>query len=246
MVDIVSLGLVGLAAFLLLVLSRLRRRSTSRLRLIPGLTRLYRAFGLSVEGGTRILVSLGSPNVLSRDFGASLAGLALLREVSQKASASDRPPLAVSGEASLALLSQDSLHAGYGAIGASEYFQPETGRLAGLTPFSMAAGTMPMLGDEQVSAVALIGHFGIESALLAEAADRSNAFIVGSSAGPAAQAALFATASEVLVGEELFAAPAYFAGDNSASAGLTVQDALRWLIVIGLCVGVALVILGVL
>ena len=245
MIDSVGLSLVLITAVLLAVLARVRRKSTPRLRPIAGLSRLYRAFGLSVEDGSRLLLALGGTSLLSRHAAAALAGLGLLREVTQKASVSDRPPVAVSGDAVLALLSQDSLQAGYRSIGAVEYYDPSTGRLAGLTPFSSAAATMTMLRDEHVSTAVLIGRFGPEAALIADSAARSGATLLGASADPAAQAALFATASEALIGEELFAAPAYFSGRPSFVAGLTVQDILRWIIVLGVVVGAVLKFVGV-
>src|SRR5574340_968500 len=172
--DLLGLAVVGLATFLLVLLTRMRRRSTPSLRPIAALTRLYRAFGLSVEDGSRLLVVLGGEGLLGRHGAAGLAGLGLVREVSEKASASDRPPVAVAGEAALALLAQDSLQAGYRTIGAGEYYQPTTGRLAGLTAFSSAAATLSMMSDESVSTPALVGKYGVKAALLSEAADRSS------------------------------------------------------------------------
>ena len=61
----------------------------------------------------------------------------------ERTSLSDRPPVAVAGEASLALLAQDTLQAGYQAMGAGDLYQPSSGRLSGMTPFSAAAGAMP-------------------------------------------------------------------------------------------------------
>jgi len=244
--DWLGLVLAGLSAVLLVVLPRIRRGSPAKLRTIPGLTRLYRAFGLSVEDGSRLLLALGGPSLLTRNGGSALAGLALLREVSQKASVSDRPPVAVAGDSALALLAQDTLHAGYREVGAAEYYQPVTGRLVGLTAFSSTAATMPILDDEQVSVAALIGHFGVEAGLLSEAAERSNVLLTGATGDPAGQAVLYATASEALIGEELFAAPAYFSGRPIPAAGLAVQDALRWLVIIGLLSAVVLRVLGIL
>jgi hypothetical protein len=243
-IDFIPLAVAALAALLLAVLPRVRRKAPPRLRPIGGLTRLYRAFGLGIEDGTRFLVALGGQSTLTPHAASGLAGLALLREVAQKASVSDQPPLAASGDAAVALLSQDSLQAGYRAVGAAEYFQPATGRLVGLTQFSSAAAIMTFLNDDRVSAAALIGHFGAEAALLADAADRSGVFLLGASSDPSAQAALFATASDTLIGEELFAAPAYFSGRPSFVAGLTVQDILRWMVVIALLVGSALKFVG--
>jgi hypothetical protein len=174
-----------------------------------------------------------------------LAGLGLLKEIAQKASVSDRPPVAVAGDAALALLAQDTLHTGYRAIGAADYFQPRTGRLAGLTPFSSAAATMPMLEQDAVSAAALFGHFGVEAGLVADAAERADALLIGATGDPAGQSVLYATASEALIGEELFAAPAYIAGGPVHSSSLVVQDILRWLIIAGLLLGAGLKVLGV-
>jgi hypothetical protein len=244
MTDTWGVALIVLAAALLLILARSKRKPEPKFRPIQALTRLHRAVGLSVEDGTRVLLALGGASLLTRSVGSALAGLGLLREISQKTSVSDRPPVAVAGEPALALLAQDTLLAGYQAAGAAEYYQPVTGRLAGMTPFSSAAGTIPMLLDEQVSATAMIGHFGVEAALLADSAERSQILVIGGSDDPAGQAALYAAASEALVGEELFAGASYLGGSRMQSAGLTVQDILRWVVITLLLAGAALKLLG--
>jgi hypothetical protein len=243
--NLLGLALVVISAFLLLILSLAKRKSSPRLRAIPALTRLYRAVGLSVEDGTRLLIGLGNASLLTQSGGAPLAGLGLLRYLTEKTSLSDRPPIAAAGESAIALLGQDTLEAGYQGAGAGEFYQPTTGRLTGMTPFSSAAGMMPILHDENVSSTALVGHFGVEAALLAEAAERENTFLVGSSDALSAQAALFASANEALIGEELFAASTYLGAGPSHSASLTVQDVLRWVIILVLLGGAALKLIGV-
>jgi hypothetical protein len=244
MIDAAAIGVIVTAAVLLAALTWMRRRSAGRLRSIPALTKLYRAVGLGVEDGTRLLVGLGNTSLLTRNAASALAGLGLLREVTQKTSVSDKPPVAVAGEAVLALLAQDTLQTGYRLAGAAEFFQPGTGRLAGLTPFSSAAATMPMLADEHVSASALVGHFGVEAALLAETAQRRDVLLIGASDEPAATAALFASSSDVLIGEEVYAPAAYLGRNPSHTASLTMQDILRWLTIAGLLAGVGLKIVG--
>ncbi|HTP02924.1 MAG TPA: DUF6754 domain-containing protein [Anaerolineales bacterium] len=239
-----DLLVVVIAAVLLLVLMRLQRKASPRFRTIPALSRLYRAIGLSVEDGTRLLIGLGNTSLLTRSAGAPLAGLGMLRRLTERTSLSDRPPVAVAGEAPLALLAQDTLEAGYQGAGAGEYYQPTNGRLAGLTPFSAAAGTIPMLGDEDVSAAVFMGHFGVESALLADAAERANAFAVGSSDDLAGQTVWFASAPETLIGEELFAASAYISGTPEQIASISVQDVLRWVIIGALLLGSGAKLLG--
>lgn len=242
--NLFGLALVGLSALSLLGLSLIKRKTPVRLRVIPALTRLYRSVGLSVEDGTRLLLALGKTSLLTPSGGASLAGLGLLRHLTERTSLSDRPPVAVAGESSLALLSQDTLEAGYQAAGAGEYYAATSGRLTGMTPFSSAAGTMPILSDEGVSSTVLLGHFGLEAALVAEAADRQNAFLLGSSDELAAQAALYASAQDVLLGEELYASGAYLGATPSHTASLTIQDILRWGIILVLLAGALLKLFG--
>ncbi len=242
--NVLGLVVVGASAVLLFVLSRLLRKSPPKLRAIPALARLYRAIGLSVEDGTRLLIGLGNTSLLTGNAGAPLAGLSLLRHLTERTSLSDRPPVAVAGDAPLALLAQDTLEAGYQSAGAGEYYQPTTGRVAGLTPFSSAAGTIPILKDEGVSAAVFMGHFGVEAGLLADAAERDNAMAVGASDDLAGQAVWYASAPETLIGEELFAASAYLGATPLQTASLTVQDVLRWIIIAVLVVGGAAKLLG--
>lgn len=242
--NLLGLGIVAFAGGLLLMLGLRRTRRTPKLRLIPALRRLYRALGLSVEDGTRLLVSLGPGDLITKNGAPALAGFALLRHLTSRTSLSDSPPVAVAGDAALAFLAQDTMEAGYRNAGAAEFYQPTSGRLTGLTPFSSIAGTIPIVRDENVSTAVLMGHFGVEAALLADAAERGNATLVGSSDDLAAQAALYASANEVLLGEELFAASAYLEGSPARAASLTVQDVLRWLVVAALVVGAVLRLLG--
>jgi hypothetical protein len=143
------------------------------------------------------------------------------------------------------LLAQDTLKAGYQASGADDLFQPTTGRLSGLSPFSYAAGAMPVVRDENVSANVLMGQFGPEAALLVESAERVNVPTLGGSDDLAAQAVLYAAAQEPLIGEELFAAGAYLDAGPAHTASLVVQDVLRWALVVALVGGAALKVLGV-
>lgn len=242
----VELSVVLLALVLLLALTFLRRKAPpSTFRAIPALKRLYRVIGLSVEDGTRLHVSLGRGGLLSGRGGASLAGLAMLRHLTERTSVSDNPPVATAGDSALAVLTQDSLKAGYQAANADDLYLPSTGRLSGPTPFSYAAGAMPVVRGENVSANVLAGDFGPEVALIAEAAERSSVPTLGGTDDLSAQAVLYAVAEEPLIGEELFAAGAYLGAGPAHDASLTVQDILRWLLILFLLGGAALKVLGV-
>jgi hypothetical protein len=240
-----ALVIVVLAALLLVGFTLLRRRSSAVLRPIEAFERLNHAIGLAVENGTRLHISLGRGNLITARGASALAGLAMLRRLAERTSVSDRPPVVTSGEASLSILSQDTLQAGYRAAGAEEQYRASTGRLTGLTPFSFAAGTIPVTRDENVSANVVLGDFGAEAALLAEAADRENTHLIAASDNLSAQAVLYAAAQEPLIGEELFASGAYVGAGPSHEASLQVQDVLRWLIIVALVLGALLRLVGV-
>jgi hypothetical protein len=241
-----ALGVLILAAVLLFVFILLRRRLPAALRPISAFEQLNRAVGLAVENGTRLHFSLGHGSLFPARGASALAGLAMLRRLSERTSVSDNPPIVTSGDASLAILSQDTLQSGYRAAGAEEQYRFTTGRLAGLTPLSYAAGAMPTVHDENVSANVFIGDFGSEAALLTEAAERQNSTLIASSDNLAAQSVFYASAQEPLIGEELFAAGAYVGAGPAHEASLNVQDILRWLVVLGILIGSLLKIAGVL
>ena len=239
-----AIGLVVVTALLLLVITYLRRKSPAVLRRIEAYERLNRVVGLAVENGTRLHISLGRGNLFTSRGASALAGLAMLRRLTERTSMSDRPPIVTSGDASLSILSQDTLQAGYRAAGAEDQYRISTGRLTGLTPFSYAAGTIPVTRDEAVSANVVIGDFGAESALLVEAADREDAHLIAASDNLSAQSILYASAQDPLIGEELFASGAYVGAGPSHEASLQVQDILRWLVIVAIIGGALLKIMG--
>lgn len=243
---ILGLVLVLIAAGLVLGLTFMKRKSTPVFREIPAFTRLKRAVGISVEDGTRLHISLGRGGLQTPRGAAGLAGLAMLRHLSEQTSVSDRPPVVTSGTGDLAIFTRDTLRAGYKAAGAEQIYNPATGRLSGLTPFSYAAGAIPSMRDENVSANILIGHFGSEVALLTDTAERTNSLAIAAADDPAAQAVLFASVDEPLIGEELFAAGAYANAGKSHQASLQAQDILRWVIILVLLGGSALKLMGLL
>ena len=243
--SIIGLVLVLVAAGLTIGLTFIRRKSRPAFREIPAFTRLKRAVGISVEEGTRLHISLGRSGLQTPHGAPALAGLAMLRHLSEQTSMSDEPPVVTSGAADLAILTRDTLQAGYKAAGAEDIYNPFTGRLTGLTPFSFAAGAIPSMRDEKVSANVLIGHFGPEVALLTDAAERINSQTIAATDEPSAQAVLYASVDDPLIGEELFAAGAYSEAGAAHQASLQAQDILRWAIILLLLGGSVLKLLGV-
>jgi len=238
-------GVVFFSAAMMVVFLLLQRKAPSVFRDIPALTRLRQAVGLVVEDGSRLHISLGHGAITTPQSASALAGLALLRRLADLTSAGDQPPIATSGDGTLAILSQDALQAA-AKFSDRAAFDPTTGRLTGLTPFSYAAGAIPAIRDENVSANLLMGNFGVEVALLTDAVERENAFVLAGSDNLTAQAVIYACAQEPLIGEEIYAAGAYVESGPLHAASLIVQDILRWLIITVILVGALLALAGVL
>ena len=136
------LGLIFILVFLGLMIFftvQSRRKRFGPLRDIPAFNRLRRSVGLSVESGNRLHLSLGRGDLTSTQSAVAFVGLSALARIARATSVSDRPPVATSGDGSITILTQDTLRTASRRYGGQ--YDPMSGRLTGLTPYSYAAGT---------------------------------------------------------------------------------------------------------
>ena len=245
--DLVGLGFVVLFTILVVVfMFRSKERPPRNLREIPAFSKLKKGIGLAVEAGQRLHVSLGHGNIDGLRAGSGLIGLSVLERIARVASVSDRPPIVTSGEGNLATLSQDTLRSAYTVINSEDQYDPLSGQLSGLTPFSFAAGIMPIIYDQHTSVNVLMGSFGTEVGLITDASERKGSLTLAGSENISAQAIIYATAEEPLIGEELFAAGAYLNAGPAHSSSLQAQDVVRWLTIGLIIIGAFLKLVGVL
>ena len=222
-----------------------RSREKINLRSIQAFSHFRRELDLAVEAGKRVHISLGRGNINDLQGGAAFIGLTILDRCARDASNSDRPPVTTSGDGLVTILSQDTLQSTYRSLATEQRYEPANARLTGLTPMAYAVGAMPAIYDEHVSANILAGHFGAEIALLTEAGERSHSLIVAGSDSIPAQAVLFTTTDEPLLGEELYAAGAYLGAGAAHTASLSMQDILRWVLVVIILIGAIFKFLGI-
>lgn len=239
--QIAGLGLVVLTAVLILVFGLLLPKiNLFSLRSIPSLKRLRKYVGLTIEDGKCLHISLGNANILGAGNAASLAGLSAVERLAMLSMASDKPPVITSGDGSLMLLSQDVLRYVYRKGNAMAQYDPQRAQLTGTTPFSYAVGAMPVIGQDDVLTSVFVGRFGLESAYLNDAAYQKKSYTLAASDDLTAQAVMFATAQDILIGEELYALPAYLEQDDFHRASLFSQDVLRWILIVVILGGVIL------
>jgi hypothetical protein len=237
--------LLGLGLMLFFLFSD-QIREKIMLRGIQAFSHFRREVDLAVEAGKRLHISLGRGNINDLQGGSTFIGLTILDRCARDASNSDRPPVTTSGDGLVTILSQDTLQSTYRSLATEQRYDPTNARLTGLTPMAFAAGTMPTIHDEQVSVNILAGHFGAEIALLTEAGERSRSLTVAGSDSIPAQAVLYATTDEPLLGEELYAAGAYLGAGPAHAASIGMQDILRWALVVIIVIGAILKLLGIL
>jgi hypothetical protein len=220
-----------------------KKRPSKRLRPIEAVENLKKASGLSVEEGKRLHISLGSASMITPQSASALAGLSVLERLSRASISSDNPPIATSGDSTLSILSQETLKSSYRSGNALDTYAFDSARLTGTSPFSYAVGAIPAIRDARVSTNIIIGHLGPEAVFLTEAAEQQGSRLIAASDALEGQAVIYASAPEPLIGEELFALPAYLQSNTVHQASLKVQDILRWLLAAGLLIGAAIKII---
>jgi len=238
-------ALVALTAILILIFAVLMRKEIPSRREIPAIDHLRQVLDQSVEDGSRVHLSLGKGKLISPQGAAGLAGLSTLNRLSPVIQSSDLPMVTSTGEPGLSILSQDILQSSNRERLGSEEVSFKQSRLTGLTDFSYAAGTIPMISNNKVSTNVLLGDFGVEAGLIMESAERNNGTTVAASDDISGQAIMFASTGDSLVGEELFAVSEYIHHAPVHAASLAVQDILRWGMIACIFVGAILKLGGV-
>lgn len=209
-----------------------RTKSSPQFRKLSAAVKLRRAIGLAVEDGTRIHLSLGSGCLSDPSNPSALVGLSTLNRIGQMASTSDRPPMCTCGSGDLQILSQDVLRSNATETHTLGQFDPGLARMTGVTPFSYAIGAVESMHYSDTSANIFMGEFGAEAGLLCAGVENQKTYQVAGSNSIVAQSIFFALADDTLIGEELYALPAYLGAQAAHQASLRVQDIYRLAIIL--------------
>ena len=232
---LVALIAIVVVALLLLIFTRRQHISRSlRLRPLQACATLSNQVGEAIESGRQLHVSLGQGSLIGAANPASIAAVHILDYLAKDGCASGTPPLTTVGDGTLLPLAQDSLRQAHAAAGRLNDYKPAMTQFlaADTDPYAYVGGIAAILQHGETSSNLLVGRFGPELAIPAEIAARKNMVQVIGTDDPSALAVATAVTDDVLIGEELFAAPAYLEDSPSQAASLQVQDILRWLIII--------------
>jgi hypothetical protein len=202
-----------------------------KIRPIPAFDKIIQEVNVSVEDGTQLHISLGRGGVPSPESASGFAGLSILKQVIEISSMSDYPPVASTGNPTISILAQDTIKGTSKAISIADPNRNPSGELVGVTPFSYATGTLTIIRDNNVSANVFAGWFGNEVIWLTTAGERQSSPTIAGAAQLPAQAIIYASASDPLIGEELYAGGAYLGAGKIHLASISTQDVFRWIII---------------
>jgi hypothetical protein len=245
--QVLGFSIVVFFAILIVIFSTkaIRNRYPPIFRKIESINRLKRAIGMAVEDGSRLHVSLGNAQLTDPSNTSALVGLSTLHRIGQLTSTSDLPPVCTTGSGSLLILSQDTLKKISIDTNTRAFFDPNHTGMVGATPFSYAAGMMEYIDGSGVNGNVLVGNFGTEAGLMCETLDKARISVTGSDS-ITAQAIFYAATQDTLIGEELYALPAYLAASPMHQASLRVEDIFRIVVGAGMIVGTILKVFGIL
>jgi hypothetical protein len=177
-------------------------------------------------------IALGNGGLTGEDAVTSLAGLEAVEALADTAVLYNTPPIITVGDPTLLPLAQDILRRAYERHGLIERYDP--GQVQFVAPASMAyaAGASSVAATEDVTANVIIGAFGSEVSLIADAGARRGLPQLAAAAAPDAIGALYPATDRLAVGEELYVAGAQLTGLRRYAISLKVQDILRLILVL--------------
>ncbi len=235
MTPIIVLAVLLILALLLFLLTRsVQAGRTPVLRPLTSYQGLSGQVGRAIESGRQLHLTLGQASLVGNASPTSLSATAVLDHLAKDGCANGTPPLVTVGEGTLLPLAQASLQNALAEARRSGDFDLSLTQFVAhdTDPFAYGAGVAALLQQQQVASNIMVGRFGPELILMAEAANRQQIEQVIGTDDPTALAIATAVTDDVLIGEELFATSAYLQGSPSQLASLQLQDILRWVVVL--------------
>jgi hypothetical protein len=238
--------LLFLLIILLLTLLGSRRQRRVALRPIAAFEAIPGQTGRAAESGQVLHLSLGTGGIGGTDTVTSLTGLSALAHLAEQGVATDTPPLVTVSDPTLLPLAQNVLRQAYARHNRSDDFRWTQVRLVSPSPVAYALGTMNILSQEPILANVMLGAFGPEVGLIAQAGEDANLAQIAGTDDLQALSILYASTDRVIVGEELYATDAYLNRGVAKLASLVAEDVARIILILFVIILAILRVSGVL
>ncbi len=237
------LGLL-FVSFVLLSLWRLGGGFAPALRPIAAFAVLAGAMEHAAESGRPIHVSPGAGTLGDAMTAQTLAGLAMVEGLVQRAATSGARLLVSTASPLLLPLVDSAQREAHALAGYPQDYRSDQTRFLSDNRNAYALGAATLVRREGACLSILAGDLSDEYLLAAEPTATSGTEQISGSANPRTLPFVAATANHALIGEDLFAAGAYLSHKASSVASLLAQDQMRLLLVGMILAGVVLESLG--
>jgi hypothetical protein len=212
----------------------LERRGRIPFRRIAAFEALSDLVGESIEASRPLHVSIGSATIGDESTVLALAGSEFIYYLTRQVAIGDAAPIFTVSEGAAVPLAFDTLRRAYAHENRGKQFNGFSARWypAGKRSLAFAAALMTMQADDKLSGNVLVGRFGLELALVLDAAYQKKRRTIAASDQLEGQAMAYALADEALIGEEVFAAAGYLGDDKNSRYRNLILDMMRGLTVL--------------
>lgn len=227
---IFTLAFILTVIVLLFILARRQQSGkTPTLRPFSAHKALKGQVGRAVESGSHLHISLGRGSLIGPTSPVSLASMSVLDRLAEDGCANDTPPITTVGDGTLLPLAENHLRFASERAGNDHRLPNGTAQFVAdqHNAFAYAGGVTNVIQQEKILGNILVGQFSQEIGIITEVAGRNQINQVIGSDDPLALAIATTATDDIMIGEELLAAPAYFEGKPYQIASLQVQDILR-------------------
>ncbi|GAB5493957.1 MAG: hypothetical protein Phog2KO_41720 [Phototrophicaceae bacterium] len=236
-----TFGIIIIALFANVVIRLTERRT---MRPITAFDTVQAMTGASIESSRPLHISIGSATIGDETTLLALLSSEFLYYASREVAIGEEPPLFTVSEGVALPLAVDTLSRAYEHENRTEVlnitnpvnWQDISVRWypAGKRSLAFASALMTIQADDNLSGNVLAGRYGLELALILDSAHRNKRPSVASSDMLDGQAIAYALADDTLIGEEIFAAPAYVSDNLSLQKRNFIIDLMRGLVVVAI------------
>lgn len=190
----------------------------------------------AVESAQRVHISFGSSAVGESGTVSALASAEIAYLLAERLAISPYPPLITLSQGTTLPLAQDTLRRAYEFRRRAETFRATRAIWypQGRRSLAFAAGASAHAADSDAFSSVLLGRFGTELALFGESALRHDQSLIAHSDNLGGQAIAYAQADFPLIGEELYAGPAYLTRRPLHLGTVVALDVLRWTVIMAI------------
>lgn len=246
-VFMIIVGLVFLLLFFV-AWAQIERGRQPNLRLLSPLAKLRRMIEQSAETGTAVHFSPGNGGLTGQaGTPETLNALTALSSVNRVTARTNGQTIVSTNDALTYVIADDLKRNEYREAGRPEDYQPtDTRFVTAQDRTAYIAGVTALNSQPNISATVMIGHFGDEVLLAADRGVRRDLPQVTGSSQVEAMPLLLTTAGleNTLLGEEIYATPAYLDRKPAYLASLQVQDWLRLAVILAIIIGTILATVG--